>query len=126
MMEHGSLDAILSRERDAEAVHAVFGTTQRAIPASKRRRDRRPHDHYLISMMFQQNATLNARIDDTNNRMDQMQIDMREMRAELRTGMHGMRAEMRADIGEVRTEMREMRSLLLQILERTAPDNPVN
>ncbi len=37
-----------------------------------------------------------------------------------------MHTEIRALRTEMQTEMREMRSLLLQILERTAPPNPVN
>ncbi len=80
----------------------------------------------LVGMMFQQNAmlmqqyaTVNARIDDTNTsvnaRMDQMQTDMRELRTEMHT-----------DIRDLRTEIREMRSLLLQLLERTAPATPAD
>ncbi len=55
----------------------------------------------FVSMTFQQNATINPRIDDTN-------AQMREMRAEFRT------------------DIRELRGMLLQLLERTAPANPVD
>ncbi len=91
----------------------------------------------LISTMLLQNATIHARIDDTNANMRDMRTELRTEMQELRTEMHSMRADLQAeirerhaetqtDIREVRTEMREMRSLLLQILERTAPANPVN
>ena len=98
----------------------------------------------LVGMMFQQNAmlmpqyaTVNARIDDTNASVTATQTDIRElraemhaMRAELRTEMHAMRAELQAEIrerhAETQTDIRELRGMLLQLLERTAPANPVN
>ena len=56
------------------------------------------------------NASISARIDDTNRRIDHVQTDMREMRSEIQT-----------EFREVRSEIREIRSLLLQVIERTAP-----
>ncbi len=87
----------------------------------------------LVGMMFQQNAmlmqqyaTVNARIDDTNTSVTATQTDIRELRAE----MHAMRAELQAEIrerhAETQTDIREIRGMLLQLLERSAPANPVD
>ncbi len=87
----------------------------------------------LVALTSSALLLINARIDDTNNNVRDIRTEVQE----LRTEMHTMRAELQAeirerhaetqtDIREVRTEMREMRNLLLQILERTAPANPVN
>ncbi len=62
----------------------------------------------LISTMLLQNATINARIDDTNNNVRGLQTEIRERHA------------------DTQTDIRELRGLLLQLLERSAPANPVN
>ncbi len=95
----------------------------------------------LVTLTSTALLVINARIDDTNAQMGQLQIDMREMRTELRTEMqelrtelrtemHSMRADLQAEIrgrhAETQTDIRELRGMLLQLLERTAPANPVD
>ncbi len=90
----------------------------------------------LVGMMFQQNAmlmqqyatlmqqqaTINARIDDTNANVSTAQIEIRELRNQMHTEIRALRTEMQTEM----REMREMRSLLLQLLERTAPATAVD
>lgn len=63
----------------------------------------------LIGLMFQQNANLNARIDDVNTsvnaRIDDLQEDIRELRS------------------EVRSDIRELRALVIDAIKRTEPAN---
>ncbi len=87
----------------------------------------------LVSMMFQQNAmlmqqyaTINARIDDTNANVSIAQIEIRELRNQMHTEIRELRTEMQTEMREMRAEMREMRDLLIQLLERTAPASPVD
>ncbi len=73
----------------------------------------------LISTMLLQNATINARIDDTNNNVRGLRTEMHAMRADLQTEIRELRADTQTDI-------RELRGLLLQLLERTAPATPAD
>ncbi len=87
----------------------------------------------FVSMTFQQNAIMNARIDDTNqlinqrfNDQNQRFNDQNHRIDQMQTDIRDIRTEMRETRTEMQTEMREMRSLPLQTLERTAPANPVD
>ncbi len=102
----------------------------------------------LVALTSSALLLINGRIEDTNNNVRDIRTDMQELRTELRTEMHAMRADLQTeirerhadlqteirerhaetqtDIREMRTEMREMRSLLLQLLERTAPATPAD
>ncbi len=64
----------------------------------------------LIGTMMQQNLTMNGRIEDINRRIDDI-----NRRIDDTNRMTSQRFD------EMQTDIREIRTLLLQILERTAP-----
>ncbi len=57
----------------------------------------------LIALVFQQNANLNARIDDVHRRIDDVQADIRELRT------------------EVRADIRELREIVINVLKGEMP-----
>ncbi|MCY4638486.1 MAG: hypothetical protein OXG04_28970 [Acidobacteria bacterium] len=57
----------------------------------------------LIALVFQQNANLNARIDDVHRRIDDVQADVRELRT------------------EVRADIRELREIVINVLTGEMP-----
>ena len=59
----------------------------------------------LIALVFQQNANLNARIDDVHRRIDDIQADIRELRT------------------EVRADIRELREIVINVLKGEMPAN---
>ena len=52
----------------------------------------------LIGMMFRQNANVNARIDD-------VQADIRDLRADVQSDIRGLRADVQADIRDLRADV---------------------
>ncbi len=57
----------------------------------------------LIALVFQQNANLNARIDDVHRRIDDVQADIRDLRT------------------EVRADIRELREIVINVLKGETP-----
>ncbi len=80
----------------------------------------------LVALTSSALLLINARIDDTNNNVRELRTEMHAMRADLQTEIRERHAETRTDIRDLRTEIREMHSLLLQLLERTAPARPAD
>ncbi len=81
----------------------------------------------FVSMTFQQNATFNARIDDTNRTINQRFSDQSQLINQRFSDQSQLTNQRFSDqnhrIDRMQTDIREIRNLLLQILERTAPAN---
>ena len=82
----------------------------------------------LIGMMFQQNANVNARIDDVQSTIRDLradvQADIRDLRADVQADIRDLRADVQADMNvlhgglrELRADVREIRGLLVDHLD---------
>ena len=63
----------------------------------------------LIGLMFQQNANVNARIDDVQSTIRDLradvQADIRDLRADVQSTIRDLRADVQADIRDLRADL---------------------
>ena len=72
----------------------------------------------LIGLMFQQNANVNARIDD-------VQSTIRDLRADVQADIRDLRADVQADIQDLRADIRELRESVINAPQGSNPaDRP--
>lgn len=87
----------------------------------------------LTGLIVQQNANVNARIDDVHRRIDdvqaevrgfraEVQSEIRELRAEVQSQIRELRAEVQSEIRELRAETRELRVTVIDALKAEPAD----
>ena len=90
----------------------------------------------LIGLLFQQNANVNARIDDVrstirdlradvqadiqNLRAD-VQADIQNLRADVQADIQNLRADVQADIQDLRADIRELREIVINASKGSNP-----
>lgn len=67
-----------------------------------------------IGLMFQQNANVNARIDD-------VQSTIRNLRADVQADIRDLRAGVQADIQDLRADIRELREIVINAPQGSDP-----
>ncbi len=82
----------------------------------------------LAGLTLQQNANVNARIDDVNARIDDVNARIDDVNANLNTRIDDLRADVTAQIAGVNTRIddlqeniRELRALIIDAIKRTDP-----
>ena len=73
----------------------------------------------LIGLMVQQNASVNARIDDVNTRIDDVNTRIDDVNTSVNARIDDLRGEMSRRIDDVQEDIRELRTLVIDALERT-------
>lgn len=87
----------------------------------------------LTGLIVQQNANVNARIDDVHRRIDDVQSEIRglradvqsqirELRADVQSQIRELRAEVQSDMLELRAEIRELRVIVIDALKAEPAD----
>lgn len=72
----------------------------------------------LIGLMVQQNAAMNARIDDVNTGMN-ARID--DVNTSVNARIDDLRSEMNRRLDDLQEDIRELRTLVIEALGRTEP-----
>ena len=60
----------------------------------------------LIGLVFQQNANVNARIND-------VQANIRDLRTDVQANIRDLRTDVQADIQDLRADIRELREIVI-------------
>ena len=72
----------------------------------------------LIGLMVQQNAAMNARIDDVNTSVN-ARID--DVNTSVNARIDDLRSEMNRRLDDLQEDIRELRTLVIEALRRTEP-----
>ena len=79
----------------------------------------------LIGLMVQQNAAMNARIDDVNTgmnaRIDDVNARIDDVNTSVNARIDDLRSEMNRRFDDLQQDIRELRTLVIEALRRTEP-----